>query len=187
MDVGFSLACRSALEDRAVVLGGDRGELLGGLGVLARGEDAAGVVRVSRAVGGQRSRFCSRVRALSGWVWAASCMTRSGCSGRAFDEACGYLDGFLGCSLRGVVFGEWSPWACSVRAGSSGGGLEAGVSAGLVWWGCVGWDVVRAAGVVRVGGGVVSAGGGVGRAPGFLIGHSVGELVGGVCGGSVLA
>ena len=37
VDVGFSLAGRSGLERRAVVLGGGREELLVGLGVLAGG------------------------------------------------------------------------------------------------------------------------------------------------------
>ena len=45
-DVGLSLACtRATLEDRAVVLGGDREELLGGLDALIAGEPAANVVQ----------------------------------------------------------------------------------------------------------------------------------------------
>jgi acyl transferase domain-containing protein/NADPH:quinone reductase-like Zn-dependent oxidoreductase/acyl carrier protein len=43
-DVGFSLAGRSVLENRAVVLGSERGGLLDGLEALARGESAPGVV-----------------------------------------------------------------------------------------------------------------------------------------------
>ncbi len=43
-DVGLALARRTALEHRGVVVGGEREELLAGLGVLARGESAAGVV-----------------------------------------------------------------------------------------------------------------------------------------------
>ena len=38
MDVGFSLAGRAVFEDRAVVLGGGREELLGGLRALEAGE-----------------------------------------------------------------------------------------------------------------------------------------------------
>ncbi|GLW22652.1 polyketide synthase [Microbispora amethystogenes] len=44
-DVAVSLAGRAALEDRAVVLGGDRDETLAGLAAVARGASAAGVVR----------------------------------------------------------------------------------------------------------------------------------------------
>ncbi len=43
VDVGYSLAARSVFERRAVVLGGGRGGLLGGLGVLAGGVLAGGV------------------------------------------------------------------------------------------------------------------------------------------------
>ena len=53
-DVGFSLLSRSVFEDRAVVVGGGRGELLDGLGALAEGRSAGGVVRggVGGGVGG---------------------------------------------------------------------------------------------------------------------------------------
>ena len=45
-DVGWSLArTRASFEHRAVVLGGDREELLGGLGALMRGEPTSNVVR----------------------------------------------------------------------------------------------------------------------------------------------
>ncbi|HEY7951596.1 MAG TPA: beta-ketoacyl synthase N-terminal-like domain-containing protein, partial [Solirubrobacteraceae bacterium] len=43
-DVGFSLAGRSVFADRAVVVGGSRGELVGGLSALAQGQSAAGVL-----------------------------------------------------------------------------------------------------------------------------------------------
>ncbi len=44
LDVGWSLAGRSSFEHRAVVLGGDRQELLSGLAELADGEPAASVI-----------------------------------------------------------------------------------------------------------------------------------------------
>ncbi len=57
-DVGYSLALsRAALRDRAVVVGGSRGELLGGVGALARGVGVDGVVRGVVGVGGERVAF----------------------------------------------------------------------------------------------------------------------------------
>ena len=44
-DVGFSLLSRCVFEDRAVVVGGGRDELLDGLGALAEGRSAGNVVR----------------------------------------------------------------------------------------------------------------------------------------------
>ncbi len=53
-DVGLSLTGRTAFEHRAVIVGGDRGELLGGLRALAHGEPAPGVVgRAAPAAGGR--------------------------------------------------------------------------------------------------------------------------------------
>ena len=52
VDVGFSLCSRSVFEDRAVVVGGERKELLEGLAALADGRSAANVVRGSAAHGG---------------------------------------------------------------------------------------------------------------------------------------
>jgi polyene macrolide polyketide synthase len=53
MDVGCSLASRCGFEHRAVVLGGGREELLGGLSALVAGESVGGVVRgVASAAGG---------------------------------------------------------------------------------------------------------------------------------------
>ncbi|MGW2748806.1 type I polyketide synthase, partial [Streptomyces sp. NPDC001450] len=59
VDVAWSLAAtRTAFENRAVVLGAERGELAGGLGVLASGEvTGAGVVRGAVAGGGDRVVF----------------------------------------------------------------------------------------------------------------------------------
>ena len=105
-DVGLSLALRSALEDRAVLLGADQEELLGGLGALARGESPTGVVRDTAGAGGERLAFlftgqgAQRV-GMGRELYEAFPVFRG-----AFDEVCGYLDGLLGCSLSEVVFGE---------------------------------------------------------------------------------
>ncbi|MEU1134643.1 beta-ketoacyl synthase N-terminal-like domain-containing protein, partial [Streptomyces sp. NPDC005900] len=112
VDVGWSLASgRSAFEHRAVVLGEGRGALLSGLGALARGEDAPGVVRgPDEGVGsgrlavlfsGQGSQRVGMGRELYGQfpVFAD-----------VFDRVCGLLDvelaGYVECSVREVVFGD---------------------------------------------------------------------------------
>ena len=50
-DIGFSLAYRARLENRAVVLGGDREQLLHGLGAVAAGETPEQVVRGKAGAG----------------------------------------------------------------------------------------------------------------------------------------
>ncbi len=56
-DVAFSLVRRSAFERRAVVLGGEREELLAGVGALARGEAVGNVVEGSAVARGRRVAF----------------------------------------------------------------------------------------------------------------------------------
>ncbi len=111
-DVGLSLAGRSALEDRAVVLGANREELLDGLGALAVGDVASSVVQgavagggLGVAKGGERVAFlftgqgAQRV-GMGRELYGISPVFRG-----AFDEVCEHFDAHLGRSLRGVVFG----------------------------------------------------------------------------------
>jgi polyene macrolide polyketide synthase len=51
-DVGLTLSRRAALEDRAVVVGGDRETLLAGLGTLSQGEPSPQVIRGRAHAGG---------------------------------------------------------------------------------------------------------------------------------------
>ncbi|MFC8042058.1 type I polyketide synthase [Nocardia sp. NPDC057353] len=98
-DIAWSLAStRSVFEDRAVIVGHDRGTLLAGLAAVAAAESHPGVVSGSAAggsgiaflFGGQGSQRVGMGRELAAAypVFAA-----------AFDEVCGYLDG----SLREVI------------------------------------------------------------------------------------
>ena len=157
-DVALSLAARAALEQRAVVLGGSRQQLLDGLAALAGGQTTAHVLRGGVVDGqtaflftGQGVQRVGMGRELYGAfpVFEA-----------AFDEVCIHLDPHLGRSLREVVFDVEGP---SVGPGGADGGtldgtelaqpalfaLEVALYRLIETWG------------VR---------------PDFLIGHSVGEL-----------
>ena len=156
-DLGFSLAGRAAFEDRAVVLGGGREELLGGLRALVDGEVPSGVVV------GAASRDTGRVALLftgqgAQWVGMGGELYRAfGVFGEAMDEACGCLDGLLGCSLRDVVFGG------RLGEGASGNGLldeTAFTQAGLFALEVALFRLVESWGV---------------RAD-FVVGHSIGEV-----------
>ena len=70
LDVGWSLATtRTAFEHRAVILGGDRDELLDGLGKLAAGDPAAQVITGTRwgRCAGRCSSSPGRVRSGTAW------------------------------------------------------------------------------------------------------------------------
>ncbi|MER6032200.1 type I polyketide synthase [Streptomyces sp. NPDC001851] len=106
VDVGWSLAGRAALEDRAVVVGSSGGELVAGLEALARGESAPSVIaggvvggRLGVLFSGQGSQRLGMGRELYG---------RFPVFAEAFDEACAALDAELGAGVgvRDVVFGS---------------------------------------------------------------------------------
>ncbi|WP_250405191.1 type I polyketide synthase [Streptomyces cellostaticus] len=105
VDLGLSLATtRSALEQRAALLAGDRAELLRGLNALARGEDSPGLVRGTAREGrtaflftGQGSQRPGMGRELHGTYPAFA---------RALDEVCAELDRHLDTPLKDVLFGD---------------------------------------------------------------------------------
>ncbi|MFJ8043917.1 SDR family NAD(P)-dependent oxidoreductase, partial [Kitasatospora sp. NPDC096147] len=97
LDVGFSLATgRAALEHRAVLVGGDRDELLARLRELAQHGDIA-----ARVSGGSAFLFTGQgaQRVGMGLELAAAFPV----FGAAFDAVCAELDGVLGRSLREVI------------------------------------------------------------------------------------
>ncbi len=160
-DVGFSLAGRPVLEDRAVLLGGELGELLGGLGVLARGGSAPGVVRGAAGEGGERVAFlftgqgAQRV-GMGRELYGVFPVFRA-----AFDEVCAHLDRHLGRSLKEVVFGEGEPGGADTEGRTAGLDDTVLAQPALFALEVALFRLVRAWGV----------------RPDFLVGHSVGELV----------
>ncbi len=158
-DIGFSLASsRAVFEQRAVVLGAGREDLLGGLGALARGGSMPGVI------GGVD--FARTVAAGAGvaFLFTGQGAQRAGMGqelyqafpvfARALDEVCAALDVHMERSLCEVLFAEQgSPRAELLdRTEFTQAGLfalEVALFRLLESWG------------VR---------------PGFLLGHSIGEL-----------
>ncbi|MCX5414070.1 type I polyketide synthase [Streptomyces sp. NBC_00059] len=106
VDVGFSLATsRAVLDQRAVVVGNGRDELLAALGALAEGREGPGVVRgTSRSVGALAVLFTGQgaQRVGMGRELHASYPVFA----EAFDAVVAELDGHLSAPLRDVVWGE---------------------------------------------------------------------------------
>ncbi|MBO2456928.1 type I polyketide synthase [Actinomadura violacea] len=154
VDVGWSLAAtRTALEQRAVVVGADRDELLAGLKRLAAGETSRGVVSGSVGAGGVGFMFtgqgAQRVGMARGLYEAFPVFAD------VFDEACAGLDRHLSGRILGLSEEADGVSVASVVLGNGGEGLldetvftQAGLFAVgvglfrlLVSWG-VGVDVV---------------------------------------------
>ncbi|WP_438485492.1 type I polyketide synthase [Streptomyces sp. S186] len=155
VDVAWSLAAsRSVFEHRAVVLGAGCEEFGVGLGAVAVGRSAAGVVSGGVGVGGS-------VRV--GFVFAGQGVQRvgmgrelyevSGVFARVFDEVCGVLEGELGLPVGDVVLGRVE------------GAEELVVR-----------TVFAQAGLFAVEVGLVALLGACGVVPDGVVGHSVGEF-----------
>ncbi len=109
-DVAHSLARRTVLEQRAVVLGGDRASLQAGLAMLARGEFAANVVR------GSSTEHAFVDRSQIAFLFTGQGAQRVGMGSalhrefqtyaRAFDEVCECLDEHIEGSIRHLVLGS---------------------------------------------------------------------------------
>nr|WP_190816002.1 type I polyketide synthase [Saccharopolyspora pogona] len=108
LDIAYSLAMtRSALDERAVVLGPDRETLLSGLKALSAGHEASGVVTGSVGTGGRIGFVFSGQGGQ--WLGMGRGLYRAfPVFAAAFDEACAELEAHLGqeVGVRDVVFGS---------------------------------------------------------------------------------
>jgi acyl transferase domain-containing protein/NADPH:quinone reductase-like Zn-dependent oxidoreductase/acyl carrier protein len=102
-DAGWSLVSgRARLEHRAVVLGGDRQALLGGLTALAEGEESAAVVRGVAGEGGGRVFMFPGQGAQ--WAGAAGPLYEAfPVFAQALDEVCAHFDAHLPFALKPVL------------------------------------------------------------------------------------
>ena len=91
-----------------MVLGGDRGELLDGLGALAAGEPLEGMPR-GRDTEDRRLAFLFTGQGAQRVGMGRELYNTFPAFREAFDEVCMQLDSHLGRSLREAVFGEESP------------------------------------------------------------------------------
>ncbi|MFF4661386.1 type I polyketide synthase, partial [Streptomyces sp. NPDC001381] len=102
---GSLVRSRSVFEHRAVVLGADREELLGGLEAVAAGESATGVVTGEVGEGG-RTAFLFAGQGSQRLGMGRELYEEYPVFADAFDAVCAHLDPQLELPLVDVVFGE---------------------------------------------------------------------------------
>ncbi len=161
LDVGLSLAHRPALEHRAVLMGAESEHLREGLAALARAERAPNVVQGIAAGGGERLAVMFTGQGAQRVGMGSELYRSLPAFAEAFDEVCLHMDQHLGRSLRGVVFGEGRE---TTDTPSERGLLDDTLftQASLFALEVAIYRLVESWGLE----------------PDFLIGHSIGELVG---------
>ena len=149
-DVGWSLVTtRSVFEHRAVLVGGDREHLMGGLAGLAAGEPGANVV-VGRARSVGKTVFVFPGQGSQWLGMGQQLYERFPVFAKAFDEATAALDGQLRVPLRQVIWGDDADLLQSTEfAQPALFAIEVGLAALWQSWGVV---------------------------PDLVMGHSVGEI-----------
>ncbi|HEY5195315.1 MAG TPA: SDR family NAD(P)-dependent oxidoreductase, partial [Solirubrobacteraceae bacterium] len=109
-EIGLTLAHRAKLEDRAVVLGCDRDELLAGLEAVSVGESTPNVLHAVTESSGKRVAFLFTGQGAQRAGMGAELYRAFPVFREALDELCAELDTHLGCSLLDVIFArEGSP------------------------------------------------------------------------------
>jgi polyketide synthase 12 len=103
-DVGLSLAGRAALPDRAVVFGGVREELIGGLEALVAGRGAPNLLTGTVQGSGGKVAFLFTGQGAQHPGMGRELYAAFPCFRGAFDGVCAELDPLLGSSLAEVVF-----------------------------------------------------------------------------------
>ncbi|MGA2166089.1 MAG: beta-ketoacyl synthase N-terminal-like domain-containing protein, partial [Solirubrobacteraceae bacterium] len=105
-DVALSLTARAALEQRAVVLGENREQLLDGLAALADGETGGALIGAPTGVVDGQTAFLFTGQGAQRVGMGRELYEALPPFAAAFDEVCAELDRHLEHPLRGVVFGE---------------------------------------------------------------------------------
>ncbi|HTA14861.1 MAG TPA: SDR family NAD(P)-dependent oxidoreductase, partial [Solirubrobacteraceae bacterium] len=120
-DIGLSLARRPAFEQRAVLVSGDRAQMLAGVEALARGEAHACATRARTGEGG-RVAFMFTGQGAQRVGMARELHAAYPVFGEALEEVCGQLGGALGHSVLELTLAE--PDSASAEPDSALGELD---------------------------------------------------------------